>query len=211
MTTFKKNNYCVVKNAISKELSEFLFNYFYLKRQVAFTLYTKNYLPMESNFMGTWNDNQVPNTYSVYGDIAFEVVLAQLKNLVEKKTNTKLNVNYAYGRIYMKGDVLQRHIDRFSCEISTTIHLGGSIWPFYFNPKPTKKLTKAKGKEINLTPGDMLIYKGNILEHWRDELEGKECAQIFLHYNNKKTKGANKNIFDTRPHLGLPGFFREKN
>ena len=57
----------------------------------------------------------------------------------------------------------------------------------------------------------MLIYKGNILEHWRDKLEGKECAQIFLHYNNKKTKGANKNIFDTRPHLGLPGFFREKN
>ena len=54
----------------------------------------------------------------------------------------------------------------------------------------------------------MLIYRGNILEHWRDKFEGEECAQVFLHYNNVKTKNAEKNIFDTRPHLGLPSFFK---
>ena len=206
--SFKKNNYCIVRNAISKELSDFLFNYFYLKRQVAYTLYTKNFMSPESEFMGTWKDEQAPNSYSIYGDIAFETLLTKLKKLMEKETVLELYTNYTYGRIYMKGDVLHRHIDRFSCEISTTLNLGGDLWPIYINPKPVKKITKSKGIKVDLSPGDMLIYKGNILEHWRDKFEGEECAQVFLHYNSVKTKNAEKNIFDTRPHLGLPSFFK---
>ena len=206
--SFKKNNYFIVKNAISKELSNFLFNYFYLKRQVAHTLYTKNFMSPESEFMGTWEDEQAPNSYSIYADIAFETLLTKLKKLMEKETGLELYPNYTYGRIYMKGDVLDRHKDRFSCEISTTLNLGGDLWPIYINPKPVKKVTNSKGIKVDLSPGDMLIYRGNILEHWRDKFEGEECAQVFLHYNNVKTKNAEKNIFDTRPHLGLPSFFK---
>ena len=77
--SFKNNNYIVVKNAISKELSNFLFDYFYLKRQVAYTMYTKNFMSPESEFMGTWKDEQAPNTYSIYADIAFETLLKKLK------------------------------------------------------------------------------------------------------------------------------------
>lgn len=208
--SFKKNNYCIVKKVVSKELCSFLFDYFYLKRQVAYTMYTKNFMDPNTRFYGTWEDEQAPNTYSIYGDIAFETLLAKLKTLMEKETQLKLYPNYAYGRIYMQGDVLERHLDRFSCEISTTLNLGGDAWPFYVNPKPVKDITSSKGIEVNLTPGDMLIYRGNILEHWRDEFKGEECAQIFLHYNNMKTKGSKKNIFDTRPHLGLPRFFKNQ-
>ena len=49
----------------------------------------------------------------------------------------------------------------------------------------------------------MLVYKGMILEHWREAFIGKDCAQVFLHYNNVATQG-NKNIYDGRVHLGLP-------
>ncbi len=208
--SFKKNNYIILKNVISKELASFLFNYFYLKRQAAHTMYIKKYIPMESDLMGTWNDQQVANTYSVYGDIAFETLLLKLQGLVEKETNLKLYPNYAYGRIYMKNDVLKRHIDRFSCEISTTLNLGGDLWPIFINPKPVKEITNSKGIKVDLLPGDMLVYKGNILEHWRDSFNGEECGQVFLHYTNVKTKGAKENIFDRRPHLGLPGFFRKE-
>ena len=41
-----------------------------------------------------------------------------------------------------------------------------------------------KGTKVILNPGDMLVYKGNILEHWRDEFTGDHCVQAFLHYNN---------------------------
>ena len=50
----------------------------------------------------------------------------------------------------------------------------------------------------------MLIYNGNLLEHWRDSFDGEDCAQVFLHYNNVSTKGSKENMFDGRLHLGLP-------
>ena len=68
-----------------------------------------------------------------------------------------------------------------------------------------------KGKKINLKVGDMLVYKGEDLEHWREPFEGKEdCVQIFFHYNNAKRKGARDNMFDKRPHVGLPFWFKNK-
>jgi len=33
-----------------------------------------------------------------------------------------------------KGDELKRHKDRFSCEVSTTVNLGGDSWPIFLSP-----------------------------------------------------------------------------
>ena len=136
---------------------------------------------------------------------------------MEKTTGLKLDPNYTYARIYKKGDELKRHKDRFSCEISTTMNLGGDPWPIYLSPNENvgapdgKKITaasKAKGIKVDLKPGDMLVYRGIELEHWREKFKGKKCVQVFFHYNNRETPGAKKNIFDKRPHLGLPSWFR---
>jgi len=62
--------------------------------------------------------------------------------------------------------------------------------------------------KIDLEPGDMLIYSGCELEHWREEFKGKDCGQVFLHYNDAKKKTAKANKFDTRPFLGLPAFYK---
>jgi hypothetical protein len=125
---------------------------------------------------------------------------------MENETGLKLNPNYSYARIYKKGDVLHRHKDRFSCEISTTLNLGGDSWPIFL--EPSEELNK-KGIKVDLKPGDMLIYKGNLLEHWREPFEGENCAQVFLHYNNIGTEGSNENIYDKRIHLGLPSSFKK--
>jgi hypothetical protein len=201
MNKFKINKYIVIKNAISIELADFCYNYFLLKRQVAKTLFENKYISPFILYFGTWNDEQVPNTYSHYADIIMETLLLKLQPLMEKETELKLNPNYSYARIYKKGDVLHRHKDRFSCEISTTLNLGGDPWPIYLEPSGKKGFP---GIKINLNPGDMLIYKGNELEHWRDSFEGENCAQVFLHYNNLKTKGSEENVYDKRLHLGLP-------
>jgi hypothetical protein len=44
-----------------------------------------------------------------------------------------------------------------------------------------------KGIKVDLKQGDMLVYSGCELEHWRNKFKGKECVQVFLHYNNRKT------------------------
>lgn len=206
-TNFEKNNYSIIKNAITKETVVFVYHYFLLKRLVARKLFDTNFISPFTTYFGTWNDPQVPETYSHYSDILMETLLVELLPIMEKETGLKLSPNYSYARIYKKGDILKRHKDRFSCEISTTLNLGGDDWPIYLEPSGKEGL---KGIKVNLTPGDMLVYKGNILEHWREPFKGTNCAQVFLHYNNKNTKNSDKNIFDTRPHLGLPSEFKKQ-
>ena len=93
-----------------------------------------------------------------------------------------------------KGDVLVRHKDRYSCEVSTTLNLGGDSWPIYLDPTGKHRPSWCKNRILN--PGDMLIYSGCDLEHWREPFEGKDCAQVFLHYNNLKGKNAKQNLYD---------------
>ena len=215
---FKKNHFLVIKEAIDPKIANFVYNYFMMKRQVTKTFFDFKYISPYAEEWGTWNDKQVPNTYSNYADIAMETLLLAVKPKMEKLTGMKLNPTYSYARIYKMGDILHRHKDRFSCEISTTMNLGGDEWPIYLENKKNvgepkdgfPAVTDNKGTKIILKPGDMLVYKGMILEHWREAFIGKDCAQVFLHYNNEFSPGADDNIFDQRPHLGLPVWFKGK-
>ena len=57
------NKYQVIKNALSYDISNFIFNYFLLKRDAVKFLYDKN-LVFDIGLLGTWTDRQIPNTYS---------------------------------------------------------------------------------------------------------------------------------------------------
>ena len=216
---FKKNKYVIIRQAINKDLALFLYNYFYMKKQVLDTCLKVKYISPYETLLGHYGDSQIPNSYTSYSDIAMETLMLKCQPVMEKNTGLKLYPAYSYARIYKKGDELKRHKDRFSCEISTTMNLGGDNWPIYLSPNQNvgipdgKKITtesKAKGIKVDLKPGDMLVYRGMELEHWREKFTGKECIQVFLHYNNQKTKGSLKNMFDQRPHLGLPGWFKNR-
>ena len=76
-------------------------------------------------YFGKYDDNQAPNTYSHYSDIVMETLLSKLHSKMEKNTGLKLYPNYSYARIYKNGDILERHKDRMSCEISTTHRIHG--------------------------------------------------------------------------------------
>ena len=217
---FKKDKYCIIRQAISKDLAAFVANYFSMKKQVYDTCRQTRFISPYEVLLGEYEgaDGQIPHTYSSYSDIAMETLMLKCQPIMEKITGLKLTPAYTFARIYKNGDVLKRHKDRFSCEISTTLNLGGDPWAIYLSPNENvgipdgKKITvesKAKGIKVDLKPGDMLVYSGCELEHWREKFKGKSCGQVFLHYNNKKTKGAGQNLFDKRPHLGLPDWFKK--
>ena len=216
---FKKKKYTVIRQAISKDLAAFVANYFCMQKQVYDTCKASRYFSPFETILGHYEnkDEQIPDTYSQYGNIAMETLMLKCQPEMEKVTGLKLYPAYTYARIYKKGDELKRHKDRFSCEISTTMNLGGDDWPIYLEPDPKKGGVKpgqgyvsdnTKGVRVDLKPGDMLVYSGCELEHWREKFKGKECVQVFLHYNNRKTPGAKDNMFDKRPHLGLPSWFK---
>jgi len=211
--TFRVDKYQVIKKAISYELANFIFNYFMLKRDAVEFMY-KNNINAESPLLGTWRDQQVPNTYSHYADFVMETLIMKVLPKMRQETGLQLIPTYSYARIYKKGDILYRHKDRPSCEISTTLNLGGDEWPIFIDPtgsnnvideyKGIMKPDAPKGVKILLKPGDMIIYSGCELEHWREPFEGKLCGQVFLHYNHADGRFAKTNLYDKRPILGIP-------
>ena len=191
---FKTDKYTLIQKAISEELSEFLFEYLNLKRKAANYLFQNKLINPFIKYFGTWDDEQVLNTYSIYGDTAMENLLIKLKPKMEEATGEKLIEMYSYSRLYKNGDILKKHTDRFACEISTTLNLGGDMWPIFLK-KDDRKL------QVNLDKGDMLVYRGCELEHWRNSFEGQNCGQVFLHYN-KYTDEALFKRYDERPFVG---------
>ena len=202
---FKKTKYKILKQAITPELAKFCYTYFLNKRKVARFFFDTKWVSPFATEWGVWNDHQAPNTYSHYGDIVMETLLQGLKGKMEKETGYKLQEAYAYARIYKTGDVLHRHTDRYSCEVSTTLHLGGQPWSIYLDPTGKKG---GAGIKVDLKQTDMLIYSGCDLEHWREAFPGKDCGQVFLHYNDRTKKKAKENLYDTRPFLGVPAWFK---
>ena len=220
---FKKKKYTVIRQAISKDLASFVANYFLMQKQVYDTCRNARYISPFENIIGHYEgkDEQIPETYSQYSNIAMETLMLKCQPKMEEVTGLKLYPAYTYARIYKKGDELKRHKDRFSCEISSTMNLGGDDWPIFISPKKNIGLpesqggrrgitmaSNAKGIKVILRPGDMLLYRGVELEHWREPFKGKECGQVFFHYNDKKGPYKTSNLYDNRTMLGLPSRFR---
>lgn len=190
---FEKNRYCIVKDAISKELRDFVTQY---------ALFDE----MQNLKLG---DLQAPNSHSKYADPTMETMLLHLHSIIEKNTGLSLYPTYSYYRVYRPGDDLKKHKDRPSCEISMTLCLGYDImnlpkdqqdwnWPMWVH-------SQGEDKEIFMKPGDGIIYRGCDVEHWRLPYIGNNHAQVFLHYNSEL-----ENKFDNRPYVGLPGSYRSK-
>ena len=197
---FSEKDFKVAKKSIDKDLADFIYNYFMLKRECYQTLVSKGWISEHTPLWGTYEDKQVPNTYSFYADICMETLLQKLLSEMEMQTGLNLVPTYSYARIYKKGDVLERHIDRASCAISCTMFLGGEKWPIYLQDK------EGTEHKVDLEQGDMLIYKGDKLDHSRDKFEGEHCVQVFLHYNDKEDYSTDHGPikYDGRLHLGLP-------
>jgi len=211
--SFKTKKYQVIKGALSKELANFIFNYMMLQRDAVDLMMKNNKVNPSNPFIGTRTDQQIPGSYSKYGDWAMETLLMFMIPIMKAKTGMDLVPTYSYTRLYEKGNILKRHKDRPSCEISTTLHLGGDEWPIFLDPsgqdfvvdeyKNIHKPGAPKGVRVDLKVGDMLIYSGCELEHWREPFQGTVCSQVFLHYNHANGPYAKTNLFDKRPMLGV--------
>ena len=212
--SFKTKKYQIIRGALPKGMANFIFNYMMLQRDAVDWMVKNNKLNPFNPFIGTRQDRQVPGAYAKYGDWVMETLLMYMIPIMKAKTGLELIPTYTYTRLYEKGQILKRHKDRPSCEISTTLHLGGDLWPIFLDPsggnyvidelKEIHKPGAPKGIQVDLKVGDMLIYSGCELEHWREPFEGTVCSQVFLHYNHANGPFANTNMFDKRPILGIP-------
>jgi hypothetical protein len=183
MNQFQEKGYCVVKNVLSDELRDFVTQYALFDEMQDF------------NADGV----QVPNAHAKYADPAMEVILLHIQKIMQENTGLELFPTYSFHRVYRNGDELKTHKDRPSCEISATMCFNYSYddskysWPIYM-----------EGFKAELKPGDMVIYKGCDLLHWREPFDYEEDAwhvQGFFHYVDKNGPYSNFK-FDRRDSIG---------
>lgn len=191
---FKEELYEVVKGAISEELCTHLDLEFELLKKLR---YQTAQMSEENKY--SFNDNQVTKSFAHYSALCYEALSLQLQPVVEEITGKSLYPTYTYARIYYNGAIMERHTDRPSCEYSTTINItiDPEPWEIWF------ETLKGEKKAISLYPGDMIVYKGDTLPHWRDEYTGTRQNQAFLHYVDKKGKYRDYK-WDHRQYLGWP-------
>lgn len=177
---FEKNGYVVLSNALDEQtcdqLTQHMFN-----------------LHKEGKMI---NDQQCPSSDAIYGDPSFDKLLQDFAKPIGDQVGRELIPTYSYARIYRPGEILKRHKDRPSCEISATLTLGYDakfLWPIYFDDE--------KEVSVGLEIGDLAVYKGTEVVHWRKPFKGEWHVQVFLHYVD--ANGPYKDhAFDGRGQLG---------
>ena len=131
-----------------------------------------------------------------------------LRDNLRDVIDIELVETYSYTRTYDRGAYLKSHTDRPSCEISATICLDyksddntpWKIWVqndrnyiddavhdqlslFEISQKPV--IGKRKGcVAVSLEVGDVLLYQGPNIPHWRDTFLGDYSSHMFLHFIN---------------------------
>jgi len=209
---FKTNGYVFAEKIIPKEICNLVTKYALIQEEV--------------NFQEEGKYAQVPNSHAMYGDILMETVLSFMLPHMERITGLELFPTYSYYRVYRPGMILERHKDRPACEISTTACFGLKYnnvdenfnWGMYVD-KDSRNVPLVDntyfvsagnpGTMIPQNPGDILVYRGCDLEHWREAFDagpGSYQVQAFFHYINKSGPYYPEWCFDTRPGVGYPEF-----
>jgi hypothetical protein len=188
LENFNQLGFCVVRSAVSKELRQFITQYALFDEMQ----------DLQTEHQAMQEQAQVPNAHFRYADPAMEAMLLQLQEVIEHNTQLTLFPTYSFHRVYRPGDELAPHKDRPSCEISATVCLGYNYenyqWPIYM-----------EGSEVVLEPGDLVIYRGCDLEHWRNAFNPPANdvwhVQAFFHYVDSNGPHANWK-YDKRPSIG---------
>jgi hypothetical protein len=181
---FREQRYLFVKGLLPPPLLEYLKVYYGI-------LLADDYFS---------HDDQCPSSLSLSGDPGLDAVLEWIRPELGRLVGFSLAPAYSYTRRYAKGELLDRHRDRASCEISvtTSIHIPKRAGPsvLYLKP-PNGRKTK-----VEMLEGDGCVYAGSEVEHWRDRFRVDGYIQLFLHFISRRGPHYPKFLFDGRERLG---------
>ena len=184
------DTYKIVRGAVAQPQLDLVYTSLHLMKNNQY--FTNNVDLSDLSYFSGLNPVEF-NCWSCYAPIVTESMLTLLRDCIAEASGQDVVPTYSFARIYWHGAEMARHKDRPSCEISATVNISidPEPWPIYIG-----------GDSVVLYPGDLCVYPGPKIEHWREPYQGREQTQVFLHYVDRK--GANSKLaWDGRPQIGL--------
>jgi len=200
-----KEGYVVLRNFIPKDIITFALDTW---KRMELDPEMSEHLYLEEDIIQNSPEDTLYKSNGMWGS-PFGVALhhwiwKELKNHIDMD----LGETYSYTRKYQRGAYLKAHSDRPSCEISGTLCLDyvsddNSPWSIWIDnsddwiEKPSEiyegtqsiPITRRKtSKKIDLEVGDLLLYQGPNVAHWRDKFMGEYSYHIFVHFINLNGK-----------------------
>jgi hypothetical protein len=172
---FKHNNFVRLSGIVPLEFTEIYSNYAFLKGRHFFS-----------------PDTTVsPKTHGVYGDTLMETLLLAYKGAVEEGVGLSLLPTYSYYRVYQSGEELPKQKMGPSNEITAVLCLGfnyGDEDESQYNWRLSLECPKEgerSHESLKTYRGNMVVFRGNILRHWRESYTkspGSWYAEVYLNY-----------------------------
>ena len=216
-----KQGYVVLKNFIPKDIIDMTMDT-WLRMELDPEM--SQHLELEDDIIQNSPEKSLQKSYGMWcspmGVALHRWLWENLKTVID----LHLQETYSYTRKYVRGAYLKAHADRPSCEISATVCLEyktddnkpWSIWvdnskDWINNPSGIYDDTQAipirqrkTAKRIDLEIGDVLLYQGPNVAHWREYFLGDESYHMFLHFYNKTTNmlqmpGLKQIVAETQP------------
>lgn len=203
-----KNGYVVLRDVIPLEIRQiFLDTWKTMEYNTTygsvFSLESPKFERVSSSEAG------VPHTNTSMGEHSSPMGVAAghwMLNMLSRYIDMHLQETYTYSRKYNRGSYLGAHTDRLSCEISTTYCLDfksddNTPWKLWMTNDGNKigtssekhseiqRMTFAERERnncvsVSLYPGDVMVYMGPNIIHWRDQFVGDYTYQMFSHFTN---------------------------
>jgi len=210
--SFANDHYEIIPSVVSADACKIMAKDFELSEQLILNVNRQDpsyrcYSTNSNEF--PFADEMVNKSFSWYSPLIFEALsVSVMKDIVEETVGYEVYPTYSYARIYYNGSEMKRHTDRACSEFSVSccISVDDEVdpWPIYF------ERTNGEIIELKQKPGDIVIYKGNVLPHWRLPYHGQKQIQAFMFYVDANGPRAELK-YDTRPMLGMPPEARRMN
>lgn len=113
----------------------------------------------------------------------FEQALRDLTPRVADELRLKIKPANTYGRIYVNGGRLAKHVDRPGLDCTLSVSLKSTLtteWPLYCIDKHGDTVA------LHIPDGDGGMMFGQAIQHWRDELAcapHQWTAKLFMHWS----------------------------
>lgn len=146
---------------------------------------------VEEGFARFGGERGEPHRWVLHNDAAARSLHLPLAPLVSRLAGEPLKPSFTYLIKYLEGAALDAHRDRDQCAVTAVLQVDFDPEPIGPTPWPLVFLTAAGPERVFLAVGDLLMFRGTAIEHYREPLRcGRSSTNLAFCFVPESFDGA---------------------